>query len=153
MVIVGIAVAFWIYRMMAKNPAIRQAYGQARFVAECQMHLQNPNSPDDIADALERYAKRNGKYPASLEELHPNFLANKAILHCPADPHPNNTVSYEYYPPAIHAPGTTIVVQCRRHRVFEDQPPLVLSLYKNGQVAKQGYTPRSGPAEPATGED
>lgn len=146
--ILGVLILLWIVRMLSTNPAFKQAYGGAKLMAECQLHLQNPNSKQDINDALERYRTRNGKYPAKLDELYPDFLEDKAVLHCPADPRPTDVVSYGYTQPAVDAPGTTVVVECRRHVIVHGQPPWVLMLRKDGQVTRSGYAPHGGPAEP-----
>ena len=146
--ILGTAVVLWGFKQLLKNPAFNKAFSAGRSMSQCQMNLQNPGSGQDISDALERYAKRNGRYPAGLAELYPNFLENKAVLHCPADSRPADTVSYDYRPPDVNAPPTTVVVECRRHTILEGQPPWVIFLRKDGKVLKEGYKPRSGPPEP-----
>ena len=133
-VVVGIAIIVWLVTMVTKYPALRHA-------AECQANLQNPD-PDnqqDISGALERYARKKGKYPASLEELYPNFLENRKILHCPADKRPVRIVSYEYTPPAVKAPPSVVVIRCDRHVIISGRPPLVLLLHKDGKIVTQGF--------------
>jgi len=147
-VIVGVLLLLWFVRMMTKNPAIQQAYSGARLVAECQFHLQNPNSPQNISAALERFKTRNGRYPDKLDDVCPDFLDNRAILHCPADTRPKDVVSYEYYPPPVDAPGSSVVVECKRHVIVKGQPPMVLMLTKDGKVLRSNFTPSTGPAEP-----
>ena len=137
--VVGVAIVAWIAIMISKNPTFRQVYSGAYLAAECQKNLQHPDphNTQDISGALERYARRNGKYPASLKELYPNFLENRRTLHCPADSRPVGVVSYEYTPPAMNAPPTTVVIRCGRHAIIRGQPPLVLLLYKDGRVCTQ----------------
>ena len=150
LVIVGALIALWGFRALFRNPVFKQGISGAKLVAECQFHLQNPNSPQNISAALERYRTRNGRYPDKLEDLCPVFLENKAILHCPADPRPKDVVSYEYMKPKTDAPGTVIVVECKRHIIIQGQPPLVLTLTKDGRVLRSNFTPSTGPMEPKT---
>jgi len=142
-VIVGILVMFWVFRLLSTNPAFKKAFNQSQARQQCKLNLE------EIGGALQRYSRRNGSYPTSLDQLYPNFLEKKASLHCPADPRPD-AVSYDYYPPATNAPGTTLVAECRRHVMFENEPPWKLQLFKDGRVVSQGYLPRSGPAEQTT---
>jgi hypothetical protein len=129
-----VAITVWIYFLVTRNPVYRHAYNQAILVAECQLQLQDRSTGVDIGDALERYARRNGRYPSSLEELYPNFLDNRALLYCPADKVATGASSYKYIRPALNAPGETPVVICRNHPVLADQEPWMLTLYKNGKV-------------------
>ena len=132
-VVVGIAFAALAAFVILRNPAVKRG----RLALQCRMNLQNPNEAQDISDALERYVRRNGKYPARLEDLYPNFLEEKTILHCPADPRPADVASYQYTPPAMDALPSIVVVKCYRHRIIPDQPPLVILLRKNGQLTMQ----------------
>jgi hypothetical protein len=120
---------------------IPRFFSKAKSLAVCQMHLQDSNSESDIAGALARYAKWNHKYPDKLTDLYPTFLNSKSLLHCPADPRPENVVSYEYMKPDINAPGDTVVVVCRHHVMMPDQPPWVLKLLKNGSVVREMPNP------------
>ena len=138
-VVVAVLVMFWVFKYLFKNEAFQKAFNQAQARQQCKANLE------EIGGALERYSRRNKAYPTSLDQLYPNFLENKAVLHCPADP--NQGVSYDYYPPAMNAPGTTLVAECRRHVAFENQPPWKLQLFKDGKVISQGYLPRSAPEE------
>lgn len=138
-VIVGLALVIWTVTLVTRNPAIKRAYNQSKLVVQCQMNLQ------EIGGALERYSKRNGQYPGTLDELYPSFITKKEILHCPSDPRPKNTVSYEYHQPAMDAPGSFTVVECKRHVVVEGQPPWTISLFKDGRVTKHGYEQRGIP--------
>ena len=147
LVIVGVLVLLWIIRMVGTNPTFKQAFSGAKMVAECQFHLQNPNNPQNISAALERYRTRNGRYPDKLEDLCPDFLENRAILHCPADSRPTDVVSYEYTKPAPDAPGSTVVVECNRHILIEGQPPHVLSLTKDGRILKPNFMSHTSPME------
>lgn len=139
LVVAGAALGLWFVNMMTKNPAVRQAYKGARLIADCQVNLEQ------IGGALERYSRRNEKYPSSLAELHPNFLENKAALHCPADRRPLEVISYDYDPPSPKDSPDTPVIECKRHVVVEGQPPWTLTLQKDGRVIKQGYIPREPP--------
>ena len=152
-VVIGILLTIWLVTWASRNPTFKKAIGGAKLVAECQLHLADPSGSQDIYDALERYKSRNGKYPAKLADLYPTFLEDRSVLHCPADTSGKDVVSYEYYPPAKNAPGSTVIVECRRHVLMDGQPPLTLQLTKDGQVLKQGYAPHGGPAEQTkTGE-
>lgn len=128
------AITVWTYFLVTQNPVYRHAYNQAVLVAECQLHLQDRSSGVDIGDALERYARRNGKYPSSLDDLYPDFLDNRDLLRCPADKGSKGASSYKYTRPAMDAPDDTPVVICRNHPVLRGQEPWMLTLYKNGRV-------------------
>lgn len=143
-VVVGMLVLFWVFKYLFQNPAFHKAFNQAQARQQCKLDLE------EIGGALERYSRRNKQYPASLDLLYPNFLENQATLHCPADPKPG--VSYDYYPPAMNAPGTALVAECRRHVMLESQPPWKLQLFKDGHVVSQGYLPRNAPQEPGSGD-
>jgi hypothetical protein len=153
LLIVGALVGLWGVKALIRNPVFKQGLSGAKLLAECQFHLQNPNSPQNISAALERYRTRNGRYPDKLTDLCPDFLENKTILHCPADDRPKDVVSYEYTKPDTNAPGTVIVVECKRHVIIQGQPPLVLTLTKDGRVLRSNYTPSTGVPEPKSKSD
>lgn len=146
--IVGVAIGLWIVNLISRNPALKKAYTEAQAVAQCQMNLQNPRSEQDVSGALERYARRNSKYPTSLEELYPDFLEERAVLHCPADPRPESTVSYEYTPPSADDSPSAIVIECDRHVVVKGQPPWTLQLRRDGRIVRHQPVPRTSPVEP-----
>ena len=143
-VVIGILIGVWIFNALSKNPAFQKAYKEAQLRTQCKENLE------EIGGALQRYSRRNGKYPATLAELCPNFLENEAALHCPADRRPDPY--YEYYAPAVDALPTAVVAECKRHTVLENQPPWKLSLRKDGKVILKGYSPRGGPPEPPVGD-
>ena len=138
-VIAGIAMGFFFVNLLTKNPVFRRIYKEAQSIAQCQLNLQ------EIGGALDRYSRRNGKYPATLEELYPNFLEKRSFLHCPADPRRINVISYKYTPPTIKSPPSTTVIECKRHVVLEGQPPWIVSLHKDGKVFQRGYGMRKVP--------
>ena len=138
--IAGIIVVIWSVNYVLRNPALSKAFSEAQLMAQCQIQLQ------EIGGALERYSKRNEKYPAGLAELYPNFLEKRSVLHCPADRRAKDVVSYEYTPLAMDAPPATVVVECKHHIMIKDQPPWTISLYKNGRVGRQTYMPGRVPS-------
>lgn len=144
-----VGLGIWVFRLLSNNTIFKKAFGGAKLVAECQLNMANPSSDQSIYGALERYNTKYGRYPQKLGELYPTFLEKRSVLHCPADPSPTDTISYEYTPPATNAPANTIMIECNRHVLVEGQAPLVLKLQKDGQVLKQGYAPRGGPVEPS----
>jgi tetratricopeptide (TPR) repeat protein len=65
----------------------------------CTRHLQA------IGRALAAYQRDNGELPPHLSDLYPKYLADKKLLHCPADPSPGEpglegTLDDEIRPPA-----------------------------------------------------
>jgi len=141
--LVGAGLALWGFLFLwNENPAIRSAYSQVQLLAKCQIQLK------EIGGALRRYESRHGKFPASLEELYPNFLENRAMLHCPADKRDASVVSYGYTPPGPDAPGSTKVAACRLHVLVEGQPPVVVNLTKEGKVVSEERRHRGGPLTP-----
>jgi hypothetical protein len=79
----GIAAAPAAGRTVGKTPVRRPPSGPPRDpVATCTRHLQT------IGRALAAYERDKGRPPAQLSDLYPRYLANKALLHCPADPSP-----------------------------------------------------------------
>ena len=153
LVVIIAGLTIWGIILASRNPQIKKAVSSAQLRAACQLHMSNPSTGQDIYDALERYRTRYGQYPAKLADLYPTFLEDRSVLHCPADTRAKDVVSYDYYPPAANAPGSTVIVECKRHIILEGQPPLALQLTKDGQVLSQGFTPHSGPVEqPKSGD-
>lgn len=140
--VVGIALLIWGFFSISKNPVFKRAMSEAQLLAKCQIQLK------EIGGALRRYESRHGKFPASLEELYPNFLENRAMLHCPADKRDASVVSYGYTPPGPDAPGSTKVAACRFHVLVEGQPPVVVNLTKEGKVVSEERRHRGGPLTP-----
>ena len=137
---------------IVENPMVKTAM----VAAECQGNLSNPANEQNISAALDRYVTRNGRYPETLEELYLTYLKNRNVLHCPADPRPKNIVSYKYTPPEVDAPGSTVVIECDRHKIVEGQPPLVLHLLKDGRVDRpmpetRPPTPKQDAGKPEPG--
>lgn len=134
-VIVGLALGFWITGMVSKNPVLRPAlrniYTEAQHITICEMNLR------EIGGALDRYSRRNGKYPDNLADLYPNFMEKRAFIHCPSDSRSKDIVSYDYTPPSMDAPASTVVIECKRHIIMKNQPPWTVSLYKDGKVIKK----------------
>lgn len=136
--VIGLIVGFWIFRTLTRNPVFQKAYQGAMQRKQCEQNLT------EIGGALQRYANRNGAYPDSPAKLYPNFIEKSELLHCPADP-TDKAVSYEYAPPAMNAPPTTIVAACRRHKILEDHPPIGLFLLKDGRVISEDKSERENP--------
>jgi hypothetical protein len=136
--VVAIALGLWLLNSVMKNPVFKKGFSEVKAMTQCMQNLK------EIGGALTRYESRNGKYPTSLSELHPTFLEKSQNLHCPSDPSPEGKVSYEYFPPPPGAPGSTIVVQCSRHQIVKDQPPVVIKLHKDGTFDTGSYQPPGG---------
>lgn len=114
----------WFAGMIARVPKLRN-------YAVCVEHVR------EVSGALDRYARRNGKYPDKLADLSPNFIESKDDLHCPADRRPDGVASYDYTPPPMNAPDSTQVIVCKRHVIFGT--PAVLVLHKDGRMYQQLY--------------
>jgi len=145
MTVLLVLLVLWGFKLLMKNPAVNKRYTDMQATLQCKANLE------EIGGALERYSRRNGQYPATLDQLYPNFMEKQTTLHCPADPRPGE-VSYDYYPPAMNAPANTLVVECRRHVAFEDQAPWKLQLRKNGEIISEDLVPRPN-ASTDLGED
>lgn len=131
-----IGLAFWIYSALSKSPIFKNVYKDANKMVVCLQQL------DQLGGALDRYSQKNGKYPQKLDELYPTFLETKTVLHCPADPGPADTVSYEYKVPDKKALGTTVVVVCNRHTMINS--PVSLRLQKDGTIKQYTSTSSIG---------
>ena len=51
-------------------------------VAVCTAHL------NAISRALAAYQREKGELPPHLSDLYPQYLTDKSVFHCPADPSP-----------------------------------------------------------------
>ena len=122
-----LAVLFVILLMIARNPSLRRATVE---ISDCGSRLKT------IGAALNRYELRHGAYPEKLEDLCPEYLASRSVFRCTGDKTTAKTApsSYEYRRPKPEAAGNTIVCVCRRHHLFENQPPLEIMLYKDGRL-------------------
>ncbi len=140
--VIGVGLLIWGVLAISKNPIFKKAMSEAQLLSKCQIQLR------EIGGALRRYESRHGKFPASLEELHPNFLEDRAMLHCPADKRDVTILSYEYTPAGPDAPGSTTVATCRLHVLVEGQPPAVVNLTKDGKVATEEFQRHRGPLSP-----
>lgn len=121
--LIGLVGWIWLYNMVMKVPRFRD-------YRICVEHVVQ------IGGALQRYSQRNGHFPDSLAQLYPDFLDRRVLLHCPADKRPVDVISYDYKRPDAKAPATTVVLTCRRHVLMDRQPPVVISLQKDGQLVK-----------------
>jgi hypothetical protein len=110
------------------------------FTREANRQTDCLNNVQEIGGALSRYAVRNQKYPEKLADLYPEFLENRSALHCPSDPSPSSTVSYDYFPPKIDSPDSTIVLTCRRHALMKGISTIVI-LTKGGDVSVKPLQP------------
>ncbi|MDI6826875.1 MAG: hypothetical protein QME62_00150 [Armatimonadota bacterium] len=135
LVLVIIIGSYWLYRVIASNPAFKKGFEEVKAMATCTAQLQ------EIYRALERYNQKNGRYPSSLGELYPDYLENRKILFCPSDKSPSGQSSYVYYPPSPNAPSDTIILECRHHIIIEGQPPQVIKLRKDGRMERVGVQP------------
>lgn len=134
-IIIAAVLAVFIFGLINKNPVFHKTFSNAKLVVECQLNLSNEGSRS-VSKAIERYVRRNGKYPERLEDLYPVFLDDKDILHCPADLSAGDSISYEYYKPEMDAIPSTVIVRCRHHIMGDDQPSWEIALLKDGKVAK-----------------
>jgi type II secretory pathway pseudopilin PulG len=142
LIIVAFLSGLWIARLVTKNPVMHKVWSESQRIAQCQLQLQ------EIGGALDRYNSRNGKYPASLDELYPVFLEKKETLHCPSAPGPKDTPSYEYTPPDANTPADAAVAVCNLHVIIEGQPPLTITLLKNGTVVRKTPKIHGSPTAP-----
>ena len=76
----------------------------------------------DIRGAVIRYQRKNNRYPVSISELYPIYLARKQELHSALDPNTNpDHVTFAYTEPAVNAPPSTIILKMRWDYVFKDR--------------------------------
>jgi len=87
---------------------------------------------ESIGRAMDRYAASNHAYPESLRELVPDYLVTSKVFHCPADSDPLRLFSYTYRQPDADAPGSTVVLVCRNHRLPNGRI-IPLQLRKDGR--------------------
>jgi hypothetical protein len=110
----------------------------------------------EIHQALQSYKAKNGNYPASLQELVPNYLKDSRKLHCPGD-QVSRPVSYGYRKPAANDPATTIVCSCNNHVMQGRAIPL--NLQKDGQLqsgnggSSSNYRYNNNPQNAPTGHN
>jgi len=90
-----------------------------------------------VGAALQRYSTRNDVYPDHLSDLVPDYL-DKTDLHCPADTSPPDTTSYAYVKPAADAPASTVVLECRNHKLRRGMAPAMVRYLKSGEVVLVG---------------
>lgn len=74
LVVVIIVGSYWLYRVIASNPAFKKGLEEVKAMATCTAQLQ------EIYRAMERYNQKNGRYPSSLGELYPDYLENKRFF-------------------------------------------------------------------------
>lgn len=139
LVVLIVIIALWFKAEFASLPSFQQ-------LRVCTENMQ------EIGGALNRYSIRNQKYPEKLTDLYPDFLENKSILHCPADPSAQSTVSYEYTPPAaMDAPDSFIVLTCRRHILMKNVPVItIVRLTKGGEISPTQVKPSDLPQKTET---
>ena len=94
---------------------------------ECKSKLKRAGA------ALERYARKNDKYPDKLADLVPDYLP-VSDLHCPADKSDPKTITYIYTKQDINAPGKAVLLTCDRHKFGQSTTPILLQYLKNGDV-------------------
>ena len=131
---IGCLVIIAVLLAISFIPGPQKMLGAAALAAQCQLNLYNPDNNQNISEALDRYVTKNGSYPDKLEDLYPEFLTDKRVLHCPADPRPQNVVSYDYNKPSMDAPDDTIIIKCKRHVIFKGKPNPIIVLRKNGKA-------------------
>lgn len=88
---------------LLSSPRFQEKALQMRRLEECIKNLK------DLRSALERYREATGDYPSQLEDLRPLYLKDPSILHCPNDPRPPATTSYQYQKPLSPQPDTPLL--------------------------------------------
>lgn len=97
-------------------------------VAECSNHLRA------IDAAIKAYAKANdGKPPAHLSDLHPKFLPDPAVLHCPADATPGEPFN-QFFPPPWRLRDPKLPVSYLYLDSATPSPPLFMDLSPPGRL-------------------
>jgi hypothetical protein len=133
------------------RPYFRQVMRTGVEMGKCQQQLLA------IHGALKRYETRHGEYPQRLAALSPTFIRQRSLLHCPADPSPGDTISYEYSRPesddargAVDGEATLLTCQHHQIQVAGRRALYVLRLRRDGTVTREtavaDLTP--GTAEP-----
>lgn len=98
-------------------------------IQECTRNLVS------LSAAMTRYHNKNGEYPASLQQLSPDFLKSSDVLWCPLAV-PNEAGSeYEYTRPPATAPGTFVAIRCKRHKFHTVR--MVIEGWLDGSVASR----------------
>jgi hypothetical protein len=121
--------------VLMKDSGFKGVVGKAKLIGECEVQLST------ISAALGRYQISQGRYPASLESLYPEYLPSRRVLRCPADPADPKIgkSSYSYTAPRNGAPGDTVVCVCKHHSMMKDQP-IELHLLKSGKITPVART-------------
>lgn len=133
LLIITIALIYFLYVKFSKTPVFKNAYSNATQMSECIPHL------GEISGALDRYKQKKGAYPAGLNDLYPDFLEDKSNLHCPSDASPTDTVSYTYERPDSKTQSEDRVVICSRHSLMN--VGVLLVIQKNGKIAQYTIPP------------
>ncbi len=118
-----------------KDGSLTNLYNAWLNVEKCRRNLT------ELGPALTRYHNRNGEYPEKLEQLYPDYLNSQDILWCPTDKERSGPAGYTYKRPKADAPGSTIALQCHRHKPTRDQSiTLNLRLDSNVEVTTKAVS-------------
>jgi hypothetical protein len=104
------------YLIIAHSPGGRQALHQVsaeinKALASAQLVPSTELEMDDIRGAVLRFHIKTGKYPASLNELSPDYLANKSELHSKLDTvSDTNHISFVYTRPAVTSLPSAVIL-------------------------------------------
>jgi len=84
-----------------------------------------------IAEAITYYHASQGVYPDSLDQLVPQSLPDRAILHSALDTSPDpNHISWTYVKPAPNAPSTTTVLKLSFVVPIDGSSPKINAAYE-----------------------
>jgi hypothetical protein len=100
-IILSMIIGFLGFQAVMKSPAgkdisnaFKSAMHGAREAVTCDRQMQ------DVHAALERYTAKNGKYPAKIDDLVPDYLPDGNSCHCGIDDNPDpKHVTFDYTPP------------------------------------------------------
>ena len=88
--------------------AVRRSFAGAGQVAE------TAHSGQMLRDAILTYHARHGRFPARLEDVIQDGLADGAMLHAPGDTDPRPLhISWQYAPPPENAPPSAPLLRLR----------------------------------------
>ncbi|MBI2843378.1 MAG: hypothetical protein HYX78_08255 [Armatimonadetes bacterium] len=92
-----------------------------RSVINCNRRIESAGA------ALDRYAIKNDAYPESLMGLAPDYLPADE-LYCPLVT--DHSAAYSYFRPAVDTPDGAVVLECNRHRMKSNVPPIIIRYLK-----------------------
>lgn len=122
LILVLVAMAWYLAFLLAsgKGPKLVARWQQ---VEQCRRyHLPQ------AAAAAERYCRDKGHYPAHIEDVYPEYLADRSALRCPADTATDpSKSSFTYQPPDPAHPDRPMLT-CSHHG------PITLTVVPQGPL-------------------